>query len=121
MTRDWHDLEGTWDRLRWARKTKFETAQDFVSSLGVPRVSPGTYRAYEREPGSSKHIPLDHQNAIRFGRKLGIRWEWLLLGEGAPYPTTAKERIDAAVDQVGPDAQEAIAAAVEALVNRLAG
>ena len=87
MKTQWQDLEGTWDRLRWAR-VRWQEAQGVspnaeaaAESLGI---KPGTYRAYERRPDSSKHIPLDHQTAPRFARKYGVNWTWLLTGEGAP-------------------------------------
>ena len=47
----------------------------------------GTYRAYERGPDSAKNIHLDHTHAILFGKKFGVRWEWLLTGEGGPSLT----------------------------------
>lgn len=111
----WRDLEGTWDRLRWSRKRKFERAIEFAQRVGE---KPGTYRTYERQPGSSKWTLLDHQNAARFARALGVRWEWLLLGEGEPYPgDTPRDRIIAALDQATPDQQARVADAVEALLK----
>lgn len=87
MTNDWRHLEGTWDRLRWARMRWQEkqgvspNAEAAAESLGLKA---GTYRAYERRPGSSKNIALDHQTAPPLAKKFGVSWIWLLNGEGSP-------------------------------------
>lgn len=44
-----------------------------------------TYRAYEREPGLSKHTRLDHERAQQFAKKFKVNWTWLLLGDGSPF------------------------------------
>lgn len=82
----WRETREGHERVRWARLYWQEragavngTAKDAADSLGM---SEGTYRAYERRPGTSKHIPLNHQAAIRFGRRFGVSWTWLLTSEG---------------------------------------
>jgi hypothetical protein len=112
----WQNCEGTWDRLKWARRQKYHTAKEAAAALGEEA---GTYRAYEREPGSSKHTALDHQHAFRFARRYGVRWEWLLLGEGSPWvdPDENRERILNAYDQADPARRAAIADAIERLLK----
>ena len=117
MVSRWQDTEGTWDRLRWARMRWQEAsglspnAEAAAESLGIKA---GTYRAYERQPGSSKHIPLDHQTAARFAKKFNVNWTWLLTGEGSPDASddalTPRERqmIDALRE--APEARQAAAA-----------
>lgn len=118
MARDetWKSAEGTWGRLKWARLQKFETAKDAAIAFGV---EVGTYRAYEREPGSSKHTPLGHQHAAHFAKRLGIRWEWLLSGEGIPWrdPDEIKDRVLQALDNAPPERRAAIADAIESLLK----
>jgi len=118
--RDWTDCEGSWDRLRWARlaKTKFDTAEAAAESLGM---KPNTYRNYEREPGGSRHKPLDHQHAIRFARKFKVNWIWLLTGEGSPDTpdiTPAQERILQATRGASEEDQARAAAVVEAMLKK---
>jgi hypothetical protein len=83
-------------------------------------MKPGTYRAYERPPGSSKHIELDHQMAIRFARKFKVSWQWLLTGEGSPFddrmPETL-ERVVRAMSVATDEQQEAVADFVERIVR----
>jgi transcriptional regulator with XRE-family HTH domain len=77
----WRGLE-YWERVRRAREDAgFAKAQDAATALNMKG---GTYRAYERPPDASKHIKLDHNAAVLFGRRFGVRWEWLLTGEGEP-------------------------------------
>lgn len=110
----------TWERLRWARVRRFETAEAAAESLGV---KPGTYRAFERQPGSSKSIRLDHQNAARFAKKFNVRWEWLLLGEGVPWlkddggPKGPKARVLEALDETNVERLEVVADAIVALLK----
>lgn len=81
----WQETRGTWDRLRWARLAAgYERAKDFADTMAIKE---GTYRAYEREPTASKHSALDSNNAMRFAKKLKVRWEWLLTGQGTPEAT----------------------------------
>lgn len=119
----WQDCEGPWDRLRWSRIQWQEAngvspnAEAAAESLGI---KPGTYRAYERRPDSSKNIALDHQTAIRFARKFGVSWEWLLVGAGKPTDqqlTPAQERLVRALGDIPEERQDAIAKAVEALIR----
>ena len=126
MDDGWQDLE-YWERVAWSRSQRFETAVSAAESMGM---KPDTYRAYERRPDSSKHTRLDHQAAARFAKKFGVRWEWLLTGEGLPInapagadgpgnnqPPTPAQRIVVVLRDVSLDRQEAIADAVEALVK----
>jgi transcriptional regulator with XRE-family HTH domain len=111
----WKSANGGHERLQWARKSsKFETAKDFAESVGMKE---GTYRAYERRPDSSKHTVLDDQAAIRFGRKLGVSWEWLVAGKGEPRPDQNVERVVKALEAVPEDRRGAIADAIEALLK----
>lgn len=97
---DWRRLEGTWDRLKWARLVHagISTGEEAARRVGVRA---GTYRAYERSPDSSKHIPLDHRHAGQIATKLKVRWEWLLTGEGEPWQDdkSPKARIARGLDK----------------------
>lgn len=119
MSNEWRDLKEGWQRLQWARRqSQFETAKDAAISLGM---QPGTYRAYEREPGTSKHTPLDHQAAIRFGRKFKINWLWLLTGEGDPKGEPVQEsRLERALSrakEAPAEQQDMIADIIERLLK----
>lgn len=88
--RSWFGLD-YWQRVQWARRrwqkekgSVGETARAAAESLGMKE---DTYSAYERRPDSSKHTKLNDQAAIRFARKFGVRWEWLLTGQGEPWLT----------------------------------
>lgn len=123
MDNRWRDCEGPWDRLRWARvqwQEKLGIKPDAGAAAESIGIKAGTYRAYERRPDSSKHIALDHQQAIRFARKFGVSWEWLLTGSGRPDQTQltpAQERLVRALDELPADRQEAMANALEALIK----
>ena len=109
-----------WARMYWQVRASAisGTAKDAADSLGMKE---GTYRAYEREAGTSKHIPLDHQAAIRFGRKFGVSWQWLLLGEGTPFDDQlpeAQERMLRAMEAVDRIQQEAMVDMVERLLGQ---
>lgn len=124
MKARWQDTEGTWDRLRWSRMRWQENnglspnAEAAAESLGIKA---GTYRAYERQPGSSKHIALDHQTAARFAKKFAVNWTWLLTGEGSPDASddhltpTERRMIDALRE--APEARQA--AAADAIIQLL--
>jgi len=113
----WVGLGEPWERLKWARvRAGFATAKAAAESLGVQA---NTYSAYEREPGASKHTPLEHQRAIQFARKFKVPWEWLLTGAGSPFEerlTPAQERALAAMRPASEEDQERVANAVEALL-----
>jgi transcriptional regulator with XRE-family HTH domain len=47
----------------------------------------GTYRCYERGPGSAKFIALEYKHAREFAQVFKVRWEWLLDGLGEPWLT----------------------------------
>ncbi len=115
------------DRLRWARvywqkraNAVNPSATDAATSLGM---NANTYRAYERGPGSSKFIPLDHQAAIRFGRRFQVSWIWLLTGEGTPFDEDLppqQARVVTAMAQISEDDQAVLADMVEAFLRRKA-
>lgn len=124
MSTDPKNLEGTWDRLRWAR-TRWQTskgiapnAEAAAESLGMKA---GTYRAYERRPGSSKHIALDHQSAPRLASKFGVNWIWLLTGDGSPDDmdqlTPNERRIIDAYREAPEGRQTAVADAITQLLK----
>ena len=114
MAARWQETEGTWDRLRWSRIRWQEgqgvspNAEAAAESLGIKA---GTYRAYERRPDSSKHIPLDDQTAAKFAKKFSVSWVWLLKGEGTP---------DADMENLSPEERRVINALREAPKDRQA-
>jgi hypothetical protein len=111
----WRRCEGTWDRLKWARGQKFKTGKDAAAAFAMKE---DTYRAYERRPDSSKHTPLDPDHAAQFARRLGVRWEWLLRGQGEPFlPDQNLARILDAYEHVPPERRVAVAAAIEQLLK----
>lgn len=119
MDESWRNLEGTWDRLRWARQKKFTKASEAAIAVGEEA---GTYRSYERPPGSSKWSTLDPQQAFHFAKKFGVRWEWLLLGQGEPFAVEIKEdgpedRVMKAMARVPEEKRADIATAIEALLR----
>jgi transcriptional regulator with XRE-family HTH domain len=77
----WKHLE-LWDRVKWARSRHFASAVAAAEALGM---KDGTYRCYERGPGSAKYITLDYRYAREFARTFEVRWEWLLDGLGVPW------------------------------------
>ena len=83
----WKHLE-LWDRVKWARSRRYETAIAAAEALGM---KDGTYRCYERGPDSAKSIPLDFKHAKLFAREFKVRWEWLLEGLGEPWLTKPKD------------------------------
>ena len=86
----WRDLE-LWDRVKWARTRRFESATAAAKALGMKE---GTYRCYERGPGSAKFIPLEYKHARVFAREFNVRWEWLLDGVGEPWLTERRRRVE---------------------------
>ena len=75
----WRNLE-LWDRVKWSRQRRFESAAAAAEALGMKE---GTYRCYERGPDSAKFIRLDYNHAKPFAQAFKVRWEWLLEGEGS--------------------------------------
>lgn len=124
----WQDLPSPDARLLWARKRWQEqagavegSAKDAADSMGV---EPGTYRAYERPPTSSKHTKLDVQAAIQFGKKFKVSWPWLLTGEGTPFDgfhPKNQRRVLTAMGALPEDEQEKVADMIEAFAKRRAG
>lgn len=119
----WRGCNSPHERLKWARVYWQEragaingTAKDAAASLGM---KDGTYRAYERVPDSSKHTPLDHQAAIKFGRRFGVDWTWLLSGQGTPFDSQlppAQERVLEAMSKTDEAQQNALADMIEAVL-----
>lgn len=124
MEESWRQIETgedhAWERLQWARRhmTKFETAQDAAISMGV---KPDTYRAYERPPHASKHIPLGHQMAAKIGKKYKVNWVWLLTGDETPdiaeRLTPAQREIMGVTKEASPEQQQSILAVIQAMLR----
>jgi transcriptional regulator with XRE-family HTH domain len=87
----WKNLE-LWERVKWARSRRYESAIAAAKALGMEA---GTYRCYERGPDSAKSIPLDYRHARPFAREFKVRWEWLLDGIGEPWLTRSDAEPDA--------------------------
>ena len=83
----WRNLE-LWERVKWARSQRFESAAAAAAALGMKE---GTYRCYERGPDSAKFIKLEYEHARHFAREFKVRWEWLLDGVGEPWLTRVRE------------------------------
>jgi len=84
MTDDsWRHLE-LWDRVKWARLQRYQSASAAAEALDMKE---GTYSCYERGPDSAKFIRLDYEHAKLFAREFKVRWEWLLDGVGEPWLT----------------------------------
>jgi hypothetical protein len=85
---DWRNLNEPWQRVKWARQRwqrlngEEDNAAAAARALGM---RPGTYRAYERSPDSSKPIKLEYDQAKEFARKFKVSWVWLLSGEQSPF------------------------------------
>jgi hypothetical protein len=124
----WQQLHEPWERLMWARERWQQeggavdrSASAAAESLGLKE---GTYRQYERRPGTSRWVPLDHQKAMQFGRKFKVSWRWLLLGDGTPFDESLAPEIDRlveAVKQLAPDEQAMLASMAEGLVRQKTG
>jgi hypothetical protein len=117
----WRDLGEPHERLRWARMIRWQngtgSATDAARSIGM---EPGTYRTYERGPESSKSTPLDHQSALRFGRKFKVNWIWLLTGEGTPFDNQFSpevERVIDAMSKLPTQVQKTVADMAEGLIK----
>ncbi|HEY3797956.1 MAG TPA: helix-turn-helix domain-containing protein [Caulobacteraceae bacterium] len=91
----WRNLE-LWERVKWARSQRFDSASAAAQALDMKE---GTYRCYERGPGSAKFIPLDYHYARKFGQLFRVRWEWMLEGLGEPWLT--KPKADEAPEEGG--------------------
>lgn len=115
----WVNAHEPWERLRWARARRYRSASAFAAAIGM---NVNTYNAHERELGSSRNTALTAEKAMAFGKRLGVRWEWLFSGSGEPWPAEAEDtpraRILRAIDGKDPDEQERIAAAIEAFAGR---
>jgi transcriptional regulator with XRE-family HTH domain len=83
----WRNLE-LWERVKWARSQRYESATAAAEALGMLQ---GTYRCYERGPGSAKFITLEYKHAKLFAKEFKVRWEWLLDGIGEPWLTKPKD------------------------------
>jgi transcriptional regulator with XRE-family HTH domain len=88
----WRNLE-LWNRVKWARKQRFESASAAADALGMKE---GTYRCYERGPDSAKFIRLEYQHAKVFAREFRVKWDWLLDGVGQPWLTPPPDEPQAA-------------------------
>jgi hypothetical protein len=70
------------ERLRIARKRHFKSARSAAAALGIP---PATYGAHERAQAPGKRgRDYGPEEAAVYGRRFGVRPEWLLTGSGAP-------------------------------------
>jgi transcriptional regulator with XRE-family HTH domain len=87
VDRSWRNLE-SWERVKWARTQRFESASAAAAALGMKE---GTYRCYERGPDSAKFMRLEYHHARRFAGEFKVRWEWLLEGAGEPWLTPPEE------------------------------
>lgn len=114
----WRHHNEPWARLKWARQKKFGTAEDGAAAVGMKG---HTYRAYERQPDSSKHIPLTYETAFHFANRFGVRWEWLMEGRGEPWREPGPlDKLIKRLNEIPPDRQEAVAEAIDALLRSLA-
>lgn len=109
------------ERLRWAR-VRWQLQKGIKPEMGAAADSLGmkqhTYRAYEREPGSSKFTPLDHNRAVQFGKKFGVNWQWLLSGIGSPDDealSPTEWRVIRAMREAPESRQAAVAEVIEKL------
>lgn len=117
MDQRWTECREPWERVRWARSQKFPDMKSAADSLGMKE---GTYRAYERRPDTSKSTALSDQAAIRFGKKFGVDWIWLLRGEGSPMierPSEAFARIQRALVGKSNEDAELAAAVIETMFD----
>jgi hypothetical protein len=117
----WTGLTEPHERLKWARlNAGFPTARSAAESLGMLE---NTYSAYERAPDKSKATPLDHQSAMRFGKKFKVSWTWLLVREGSPFSrpmTEPQRRTLEMMSTVDEEAQQRVAAVAETMLRKSA-
>lgn len=117
----WTGLTEPHERLKWARiGAGFPTARAAAESLGMME---NTYSAYERAPDKSKATALDHQAAMKFGKKFKVSWTWLLVREGTPFTvpmTEPQRRVLEKMASVEPAEQERTAEMVETLLRKSA-
>lgn len=115
----WTGLAEAHERLKWARiNAGFPTARSAAESLGMQE---NTYSAYERAPDKSKATDLDHQSAMKFGKKFKVSWTWLLVREGTPFskPMTEPQRRVLEKMSAAPEVeQERAAELVEAIFKK---
>jgi hypothetical protein len=84
----WQHLDNAWDRVRWARERWQEKTGQPMNMAGAAAalgMEAGTYRAYEREPGSSKNTRLTYEMAQKFANKFQINSQWLYNKLGTPF------------------------------------
>jgi len=91
---DLSHLKEPWQRLHWARLNWQRTNSLPTTMVAAARalgMDQNTYSAYEREPGKSKHIEMDHERAVQFARKFKCNWVWLLTGADTPFANLESE------------------------------
>lgn len=114
----WKDCGEAWERIKWARERKFETAEE--AAEGIP-MKPGTYRAYERSKATSKGTYLSEERAEQFAKRFGVRAEWLRKGTGSPYVDEHLRIMARIAEVIGGETDieklEAVVDLVEALVK----
>lgn len=84
----WDSAKEPWQRVRWARKLVFDSAEAAAEALGMPG---STYRQYERGPDTSRFAHLDEEYARKFAKKFKVDWVWLLTGVGSPQTEAIDE------------------------------
>jgi len=91
--------QGLCERLAWLRQAAKgpRGRAEFARAIGV---SPSTYHYYEK----GRRPPVDL--LVRAAALTGASLEWLLTGEGAPFPATPAEAPDT---ELSPEARDALA------------
>ena len=114
LTEGWERVQ--WARTQWQRRTLGAPGSAEEAAVAL-NMKPGTYRAYERPPGASKHTGLTARSAEKFGRAFGVSWIWLLKNEGTPFGALPAQiaRVVHAMTAMSEDQQKAIADMIEAL------
>lgn len=117
----WTQADKPWKRLQWVRgQTQFSTPTDFARAC---KVDVQKYLAMEGAPGRSRVRKLDAETAQRVAKRTGMRWEWILLGDGEPWleDMPPGERVRSALKGVLPDDEiEQIASLTELLDRKRA-